>query len=87
MSLSIFMFFIFVLIIILNVYKSSSWNENHPKTLDEYLKENPKSKTPNGISCANCGSRSFRNYGVSSPTDHRRLITCNSCSSHLYHAK
>ncbi len=63
------------------------WKSKHPLNLQEYLTTYPSAKTKSGIACVVCGSKSLRNLGVSNATDSRRLVSCNSCSSPLYHAK
>ncbi len=64
-----------------------NWNKTHPDTLEKYLQKFPKAKTQTGIACGTCGSKSLRNLGVQNATDRRRLVSCNSCSANLYHAK
>ena len=63
------------------------WKSKHPLNLEEYLAKYPSAKTKSGIACGVCGSKSLRNLGVNNATDSRRLVSCNSCSSPLYHAK
>ena len=53
-------------------------------TIDQYLSEHPACKTSNGVRCAKCGSGSIKNWGVSNPSDSRRLFICNHCGEHLY---
>ena len=64
-----------------------NWNKTHPLTLEAYLMKYPNAKTSDGIVCGICGSKSLRNLGASYATDKRRLVSCNSCASALYHAK
>jgi len=66
---------------------SSGWKRKYPLTLKEYLSKYPKAKTDNGIACGFCNSKSLRNLGVRGATDSKRLVSCNSCSSPLYHAQ
>ena len=63
------------------------WKSKHPLNLEEYLATYPSVKTKSGIACGFCGSKPLRNLGVNNATDSRRLVSCNSCSSPLYHAK
>lgn len=68
-------------------YNFFGWKRKFPLNLQEYLAKNPTAKTKNGIACAFCGSKSLRNLGAHNATDSRRRVSCNSCSSPLYHAK
>ena len=68
-------------------YNFVGWKRKFPLNLQEYLAKNPTAKTKNGIACAFCGSKSLRNLGAHNATDSRRRVSCNSCSSPLYHAK
>ena len=68
-------------------YNFVGWERKFPLNLQEYLAKNPTAKTKNGIACAFCGSKSLRNLGAHNATDSRRRVSCNSCSSPLYHAK
>ena len=63
------------------------WEKKHPLTLKEYLSKYLKAKTENGIACGICNSKSLKNLGALSAADTKRLVSCNSCSSPLYHAK
>ncbi len=69
------------------VKHNRNWNAKHPDTLDDYLKKFPDANTGRGIACGHCGSRSLRNMGWQNATDTKRLVSCNSCSSNLYHAE
>jgi len=53
-------------------------------TLENYLAEHPDCRTGAGIKCASCGSKSIRNWGLSSATDSLRTFICNSCGRSLY---
>ena len=52
--------------------------------LDDYLEQNPGCKTPTGIQCSKCGSKSIRNWGVFSAQSEERIFICNSCGTNLY---
>lgn len=87
-----FMFFMFFIINGLLYYfvfslPRKNWNKLHPKTLEQYLQEFPAANTGKGITCGPCGGRSLRNIGFSGINCRKRLVSCNSCSSNLYHAK
>ncbi len=69
------------------VKHNKNWNAKHPDTLEDYLKKFPDANTGQGIACGHCGSRSLRNMGWQNATDTKRLVSCNSCSSNLYHAE
>ena len=68
-------------------YYFVGWKRKYPLTLPEYLNQYPEAKTKSGIACGTCGSKSLRNIGAANAADSRRLVSCNSCSSPLYHAK
>jgi hypothetical protein len=52
--------------------------------LEEYIQQNPKCATENGIKCVNCGSRSIKNWGLYKSNSKERLHICNHCNSTLY---
>ena len=68
-------------------YMIWGWKRKFPLTLQQYIDKHPSAKTKTGIACAMCGSKSLRNLGVKRASDSRRLVSCNSCSTALYHAK
>jgi DNA-directed RNA polymerase subunit RPC12/RpoP len=66
---------------------NKNWNIKHPDTLESYLQKFPQARTGKGIACGYCGSLSLRNLGWQRANDTKRLVSCNSCSSNLYHAE
>lgn len=56
-------------------------------TIEEYSKHNPGAKTPHGMTCAFCGSRSIRNWGIRDQNSKKRLHICNHCGKTLYRSK
>lgn len=83
----LFMIFItFIICVFAAWYHLEGWKRKYPHTLESYLHKYPNSKTSHGISCAHCNSKSLRNLGSENATSSRRLVSCNSCSSTLYHA-
>lgn len=84
---SIYILVISSLVLFIAWYSFSGWKRKFPLTLQQYLAEHPTAKTKTGIACAFCGSKSLRNLGVTKATDSRRRVSCNSCSTALYHAK
>jgi DNA-directed RNA polymerase subunit RPC12/RpoP len=52
--------------------------------LDEYLAQHPECKTPNGVRCRNCGSKSIKNWGLFNAHSEERKFICNSCGMDLY---
>lgn len=84
---SIYVLIITSLVLFMVWYSLLGWKRKFPLTLQQYLNNHPTAKTKSGIACAFCGSKSLRNLGVTSATDSRRRVSCNSCSSALYHAK
>lgn len=56
-------------------------------TIDEYSRQNPEAKTPHGMACASCGSRSIRNWGIIDAKSRKRLHICNHCGKTLYRSK
>jgi hypothetical protein len=53
-------------------------------TIKSYLRDNPSCKTGSGVSCCNCGSKSIRLWGLTSPESSLKLFLCNHCGSRLY---
>ena len=56
-------------------------------TIEEYAKQNPETKTQNGMTCVFCGSRSIRNWGIRDENSKKRLHICNHCGKTLYRSK
>lgn len=56
-------------------------------SIEDYSKQNPEAKTPHGMACAFCGSRSIRNWGIRGPHSKKRLHICNHCGKTLYRSK
>ena len=50
----------------------------------QYLELHSECKTGKGASCAQCNSRSIKNWGISSANDKRRVHICNHCNKKLY---
>lgn len=53
-------------------------------SVDDYVSANPQCKTSNGISCANCGSRSIRLWRDQVLLKTHQYHLCNSCGKTLY---
>ena len=53
-------------------------------TLVQYWLRHPASKTATGPRCWNCGSRSFRSWGLLSAQDSNRSVSCRNCGTVLY---
>lgn len=76
----------FVGVILLKMVLIRREHERYLKmpTAYEYARNNPYQKSGQGYSCNRCGSRSIRNWGVSSAYDSDRVFICNHCNAHLY---
>ncbi len=79
-----FFFIIFVIIIGYYIYKAITCPWSKALTIEEYAKQHPESKTRNGMTCAFCGSRSIRNWGLDNANSVKRLHQCNHCGKTLY---
>lgn len=88
MALAIF-FTLWFSIVIFGIYKTIAPSRRWAKTatIEEYSKQNPGAKTPHGMVCASCGSRSIRNWGIRDENSKKRLHICNHCGKTLYRSK
>ena len=53
-------------------------------SVSEYKAKHTSKLKGEGLMCANCGSKSIRNWGRSSAYDTERVFICNHCNSSLY---